>query len=128
MQDSGSDMFVVDSAGSGGNVTVTIGPGTGSQGGIRYNATSDHLEFYVDGAWMPLGDINQMVVLSAEYPGAVLSADSTNNSGIMISDSEGTAFDSMNYYEWSSAETSLNDYDIRFYFPSDLLWVVEVSP
>jgi len=128
MQESGSDMFVVDSAGnatfgggSSGNVTLTLGEGIGYQGGIRYNATSDHLEFYIDGGWMPLGDYTNTVTLSAEYPGAVLSADGSSNSGAMTSDSEGTASDSMNYYEWSSAETSLNDYDIRvrFTLPAD---------
>lgn len=56
------------------------------------------------------------IVLSAEYPGAVLSGDGSNNTGSMTSDSEGTASNSMNYYEWSSSETSLNDYDLRVRF------------
>jgi len=128
MQTAGSDMFVVDSSGnatlgggSTGNVTLTLGPGTGSQGGIRYNSTSEKLEFYVGGTWISLGDYTRYDVLSAEYPGAVLSADGTSNVGSMISDSEGTASNSMNYYEWSSSETSLNDYDVRvrFTLPSD---------
>ncbi len=128
MQTGGSDMFVVDSGGnatfgggSSGNVTLTLGAGTGYQGGIRYNTTSDRLEFYVDEAWVPLGDYTNMITLSAEYSGAVLSADSTSNTGVMTSDSEGTSSDSMNYYEWSSSETSLNDYDVRvrFTLPSD---------
>ena len=126
MQESGSDMFVVDSAGnatfgggSSGNVTLTLGSGVGGgglQGAVRYNATSDLLEFYIDGDWLPLGYIDNKVTISAEYPGAVLSADGSNNSGVMTSDSEGTASNSMNYYEWSSSETSLNDYDVRVRF------------
>lgn len=128
MQNDGDDMFVVDSAGnttlggdSAADVTLTLGAGTGYQGAIRYNATSDHLEFYVDEAWVPLGDYLNIVTLSAEYPGAVLSADGTSNVGVMTSDSEGTSSNSMNYYEWSSSETSLNDYDVRvrFKLPSD---------
>jgi len=128
MQTAGSDMFVVDSGGnttlgggSAGNVTLTLGAGTGYQGAIRYNGTSDRLEFYINGTWVPLGDYTNTVTLSAEYPGAVLSADGTSNTGVMTSDSEGTASNSMNYYEWSSSETSLNDYDVRvrFTLPSD---------
>lgn len=128
MQKSGSDMLVVDSAGNttlgGGsvaNVTLTLGAGTGYQGAIRHNATSDRLEFYINGVWIPLGDYTNTVTLSAEYPGAVLSADGTSNVGVMTSDSAGTASDSMNYYEWSSSATSLNDYDVRvrFTLPSD---------
>ena len=128
MQKSGSDMFVVDSGGnatfggdSSGNVTLTLGEGIGLQGAIRYNATSELLEFYINGAWLPLGYIDNKITLSAEYPGAVLSADGTSNVGVMTSDSEGTASNSMNYYEWSSSETSLNDYDVRvrFTLPND---------
>ena len=123
MQNDGDDMFVVDSAGnatlggdSASNVTLTLGPLTAYQGAIRYNATSGHLEFYIDEGWMPLGDYDNRITISAEYPGAVLSADGTANVGVMTSDSEGTASDSMNYYEWSSSETSLNDYDVRVRF------------
>ncbi len=128
MQKSGSDMFVVDStgnatfgAGSSGNVTLTLGPGTGYQGAIRYNNSSDRLEFYIDEAWVPLGDISSTVTLSAEYAGAVLSPDATNNTGSMISDNTGSTSNSMNYYEWNSSVAALNDYDVRvrFMLPSD---------
>lgn len=131
MTTNGDDMFVVDASGnttlgfgSTGDVTLSIGPGSGGgayQGSIRYNSTSGLLEFYVDEAWVPLGDYGNYHTLSAEYPGAVLSADGTSNIGVMTSDSEGTSANSMNYYEWSSSETSLNDYDVRvrFTLPAD---------
>jgi hypothetical protein len=55
------------------------------------------------------------MILSAEYQGAVLSADGSNNTGNMTADSD-AANDSMNYYEWNSSEASLNDYDVRIRF------------
>ncbi|MDD3474797.1 MAG: hypothetical protein PHP08_02760, partial [Candidatus Dojkabacteria bacterium] len=68
-----------------------------------------------------MASASKTVTLSAEYPGAVLAADGSSNTGFMTSDAEGTTYDSMNYYEWSSSETSLQDYDVRLRFtiPSD---------
>jgi hypothetical protein len=80
------------------------------------------LEFTNDGThWISLGNTVSKFLLSAEYPGAVLSGDGTANSGSMTSDSEGTASKSMNYYEWNSSEVSANDYDVRLRvtLPSD---------
>jgi hypothetical protein len=125
----GSDMFVVDSTGNlsmNGDIevnggTLTLGS-SGDQGSIRYNATDNVLEFTNDGSnWIALGSNTKLEVLSAEYPGATLAADGTSNVGSMTSDAEGTAANSMNYYEWNSSEVSLNDYDvrIRFTLPSD---------
>jgi len=53
------------------------------------------------------------IVMSPEYGGAVLVADGTANVGSMTSDSD---TDSNNYYEWSSSEVTLNDYDVRVRF------------
>ncbi|MDD2270605.1 MAG: hypothetical protein PHG60_03440, partial [Candidatus Dojkabacteria bacterium] len=103
--------------------TIQIGA-NGDSGSIRYNTTNDQLEFSNDGTnWMPLGGLSKTEVLSAEYPGAVMSADGTNNIGFMTSDAEGATSSSMNYYEWNSSETSLQDYDIRvrFTLPNDFV-------
>lgn len=83
---------------------------------------SSGAQFSKDGTnWMPVADKTRVAVLAAEYAGAVLSADGTANVGAMTSDSEGSASNSMNYYEWNSSETTLNDYDVRvrFQLPSD---------
>ncbi|MHC1716650.1 MAG: LamG-like jellyroll fold domain-containing protein [Candidatus Dojkabacteria bacterium] len=129
LQTGGSDMLVVNASGDmslNGDIEVSGGTlslgSTGDQGSIKYNASTNMLEFTNDGtSWMSLGEKASKFILSAEYPGAVFSADGTNNSGNMTADNEGTTSDSMNYYEWLSAETSLNDYDlrVRFELPSD---------
>ncbi len=129
LQTNSVDMMVVSSEGdmtlagdvaiAGGSITLGT---TGDQGSIRYNATDNTIEFSNDGIeWMPLGDIARKVTLSAEYAGAVLSGDGTDNVGAMTSDNTGSSSNSMNYYEWSSAALSLNDYDlrVRFTLPSD---------
>jgi hypothetical protein len=101
--------------------SISIGA-NGDSGGIRYNTTNNELEFSNDGStWIPMAGATKTVTLSAEYPGAVLAADGSSNTGFMTSDAEGSASDSMNYYEWNSSETSLQDYDVRLRFtiPSD---------
>ena len=68
-------------------------------------------------------------VVSPEYPGAVISADGTNNVGTLTSDREATGAGSLynfNYYEFSSGQTSLQDYDVyvRFRIPDNFSsWV-----
>ncbi len=50
---------------------------------------SANVEFSKDGTnWVPMGATTKTVLLAAEYPGAVLSADGTANIGSMTSDSE----------------------------------------
>lgn len=97
--------------------TTYIGA-NGDSGGIRYNTTDNELEFSNDGStWIPMADASKTVTLSAEYAGAVLTADGTSNTGAMTSDAESNHLqDNMNFYEWNSSETSLNDYDIRLRF------------
>ena len=60
-------------------------------------------------------------VFSAEYAGATLYADGTNNVGMMTSDNTGAGNNWMNYYEWSSGEATVQDYDVilRFTLPND---------
>jgi hypothetical protein len=89
----------------------------GDSGSIRYNTTNNELEFSNDGStWIPLADAIKTTTLSAEYPGAVLAADGSANVGFMTSDAEGSASNSMNYYEWNSSESTLQDYDVRLRF------------
>jgi len=63
-------------------------------------------------------------VFSAEYAGAALYADGTDNIGFLTSDNAGSANNWMNFYHWSNTETDgvgTNDYDIilRFTLPED---------
>ncbi|MGA9637025.1 MAG: hypothetical protein WBQ70_00835, partial [Flavobacterium sp.] len=62
------------------------------------------------------------VVYSAEYAGGVLMADGSNNTGVMTSDNTG-APDWMNFYQWSSGQTDVQDYDVilRFTVPNDFV-------
>ncbi|MCD4811513.1 tail fiber domain-containing protein, partial [bacterium] len=96
----------------------------GDSGNIRYNTTDDQLEFSNDGTnWIPLADRSKTMTISAEYAGSVLASDGSDNKGAMTSDAEGSVANSMNYYQWNSSQTSLNDYDIRLRFtlPSDFV-------
>ncbi|WP_411030524.1 beta strand repeat-containing protein [Spongiimicrobium sp. 3-5] len=60
-------------------------------------------------------------VYSAEYAGATLFADGSDNLGMMTSDNTGATGNWMNYYEWSSGEATAQDYDVifRFTLPND---------
>jgi hypothetical protein len=103
--------------------SIQIGA-NGDSGSIRYNTTDNQLEFSNDGStWIAMSDLSKTITLSAEYPGAILSSDGSDNIGSMTSDSESYTKSSMNYYEWNSSETSLQDYDVRvrFTLPDDFL-------
>ncbi len=54
-----------------------------------------------------------------EYPGGILSADGSNNSGSITSNYDGTNIH--NYYEWLNSTGTLNDYDVivRNQIPSE---------
>ncbi len=130
LQTNSVDMMVVDSAGNmtlAGDVAIggaVVLGATGDQGTIRYNTTDNRIEFSNDGiSWMQLGDNTRAITLSAEYSGAVLSGDGSDNVGNMTSDNTGSSSNSMNYYEWSSSAVALNDYDVRvrFTLPSDFV-------
>jgi hypothetical protein len=125
LQTAGTDSFVVNADGDitmSGDIEVQGGSiKLGDSGWIRFNDSTNVLEFTNDGSdWIALGPLASSMILSAEYQGAVLSADGSNNTGNMTADSDALN-NSMNYYEWNSSEASLNDYDvrIRFTLPSD---------
>ncbi len=119
LQTNGSDVFVVNRTGNvtmSGNASVDGGTLTlGNNGNIRFNNATNQIEFSKDGGvtWLKVGDALSKIVLSAEYAGAVLTADGSANTGSMTSDNTGSSSNSMNYYEWNSSELTLNDYDIR---------------
>jgi hypothetical protein len=90
--------------------------------GIKYDTEENILKFSNDGInWISLGEATKTITLSAEYEGAVLAGDGSDNRGIMTSDSEGTESQYMNYYKWTSNQPLLQDYDVRvrFTLPDD---------
>ncbi|KAB1157305.1 hypothetical protein F7018_10265 [Tenacibaculum aiptasiae] len=96
------------------NVTVAkIANGTANQV-LMTNAAGTDVEWRT---------VNNTVkeVLSAEYAGATLYADGTDNLGVMTSDNTGATGNYMNFYEWSSGEATAQDYDVvvRFTLPND---------
>lgn len=126
--------FVVDNAGNAGagdlftasasgatrfiiaqNGTVTIGNSTD---GLVFNPVSGGPTY--SGNARP----SKVITLSAEYPGAVLTASgSATINGSMTSDASSSAALSnfTTYYEWSSTQTSLQDYTVavRVKLPQD---------
>lgn len=74
---------------------------------------------------------NQKVTLSAEYPGATFTADGSNNQGSLSSDfcsgrlsintSVCSATVTHNYYQWTTSQSSAQDYDVyvRYQLPSN---------
>ncbi|MDC8003361.1 hypothetical protein POV27_04825, partial [Aureisphaera galaxeae] len=81
---------------------------TGADGGVYLDATATVVD---------------KMVFSAEYAGAALDADGTDNLGFLTSDNAGSANNWMNYYHWSNTQTDggTNDYDVilRFTLPND---------
>jgi hypothetical protein len=85
--------------------------------------------FYIwnGSAWVrvaTLADVHtgaSKMVFRAEYSGATLMADGSNNTGYMTSDNSGGTESWMNYYEWTSSEATLQDYDVilRVTLPDD---------
>lgn len=89
-----------------------------------YNTTSNTIWFYDGTKWLESGagsGSSTSVVISAEYAGAVMMGDGTNNTGFMTSDNTGSGNGWMNYYEWGSLEASQQDYDVivRIHLPED---------
>ena len=93
-----------------------------NEGRVYYSGTTGTKRLYVcDGTtWLPISAGTLLggpsyTTLSPEYPGAIISADGTNNVGAFTSDREATGSGSLysfNYYEFSSGQTSLQDYDV----------------
>jgi len=102
---------------------IRIGSSNG-EGAIRFNVEKQVLELSNDGTtWVSLGDLGSQMVISPEYPGAILFADGSDNLGAMTSDAEESTGSFRNYYEWVSNKESLQDYDIlvRITLPSDFV-------
>jgi hypothetical protein len=55
--------------------------------------------------------------LAAEYSGAVLDADGSNNTGVLSSGYDNTSGVKMNYYKWTTASGTAQDYDILIRVP-----------
>ena len=66
--------------------------------------------------WTNCGNGSKKVTLTAEYPGAVLKADGTNNNGTMTSDFvsglAGASGYKHTFYDWTTSQGAAQDYDI----------------
>lgn len=66
--------------------------------------------------WTNCGNGSKKVTLTAEYPGAVLKADGTNNNGTMTSDFvsglAGASGYKHTFYDWTTSQGTAQDYDI----------------
>ena len=91
-----------------------------NEGRIYYLGTTGEKKLYLCNgtSWVAVVTGNGGVTyttISPEFPGAIISADGTNNVGTLTSDREATGSGSLysfNYYEFSSGQTSLQDYDV----------------
>jgi hypothetical protein len=94
------------------------GDPTGFNGSMYYNSNAGKFRCYENGAWKDCdttgggggGGATVTVKLAPEFAGMVLNADGTNNSGTLNSGYDGTA--RRNYYDWSTAQATAQDYDI----------------
>ena len=88
---------------------------TSGEGFIGWDETANAIKIYNGTSWASVGGGTTQIVLSPEYPGAIISADGTTNVGTLTSDREATGSGnlySLNYYEFSSGQTTLQDYDV----------------
>ena len=95
------------------------------QGDIWYDTTTNLTKVWDGDSWEPIqAPLTVAQVFSAEYAGASLYADGSDNIGFLTSDNSGFGNSWMNFYHWSNIETDglgSNDYDIilRFTLPAD---------
>jgi fibronectin-binding autotransporter adhesin len=110
-------LLVLDSA--------TSGTPTGVAGAMYYDATANKFKCFTT-TWVDCdttgaggGGNSRTITLIPEYAGGVISADGSNNSGTMTSDYDST--NRRNYYNWTSNQGTLQDYDIvaRSQIPSE---------
>lgn len=116
--DTALTLFVLDTA----TADPTTNGGAIVNGSMFYNSTTGSFRCYIASAWRDCstpGVTSQRITLVPEYAGGVLSPDGTNNSGTMISDYASLH----NYYEWSTTQSSAQDYDIvvRTQLPSNFV-------
>jgi len=102
--------------------TISLGQGDNS-GGIKYDTETKELQFTNNGEdWIALGASTRSVLLSAQYPGGVVTEDGNNNNQAEMTMST-TDIDqnSMNYYQWENKVNSLSSKEIkiRYQLPSD---------
>jgi hypothetical protein len=97
------------------------GDPTGVNGAMYYNSSIGKMRCYQNGNWGNCSNSfnSRKIYMIPEFAGGTLTADGTNNSGVMSSDYDST--DRHNYYSWSSSQASLQDYDIvvRNQIPND---------
>ena len=110
---------------------------TGNVEGLLVYNTSDTLDvvpgyyYWTGSVWAFLGSkaYSGKIVFSAEYEGASLVADGNKNKGSMsVQNTGGVGNNGMNYYQWSSEETVMHDYDVvlRFVLPDDFVaWATD---
>ncbi len=61
-------------------------------------------------AGITTGPVNRSIILNSQFEGASYIADGSNNIGRLYLDNDNTAKE--NYYEWTSSQSTLQDYDI----------------
>jgi hypothetical protein len=97
-------LFVSDSAEIAGQ--LRLGDGTNN---VTVDATNHQIRFNGNSR------NDRKVTLTAEYAGAALDADGSNNTGTMTSGYDGT--NKRNYYNWTTNQGSNQDYDIVVQIP-----------
>ena len=116
---SGSVTISVPAAVNGGvnyNLVLPSTPGSATQC-LQNSSTPGTLQWGSCGGGG--GGVIRTITLVPEYPGGVLHASGSNNSGTMTSEYDSTNVHS--YYQWSSSLGALNNYDIieRTLIPSE---------
>jgi hypothetical protein len=99
---SSASTLVIDAAG-----TITLG-----SGGNTFTISETTGPAYA-GTARP----TKRIALAPEFAGASLTADGTNNTGVMTSDNDKTASSYRNYYNWTTTQGSAQDYDIWIKVP-----------
>jgi hypothetical protein len=99
---SSTALFTVDTASGSGAGTIMIGDSTngatfGNTREVTFNGTARH---------------SKAIRLTAEYPGAVLDADGSTNTGTMTAGLDQSTNPDMAYYKWTTGQAATQDYDI----------------
>jgi hypothetical protein len=90
---------------------------TGFEGAMYYNDNTNKFRCYQNTGWTDCigtggggGGNTRTISLIPEFAGGLLSADGSNNNGVFTTNYDATG--DHNYYEFSSAQSTLQDYDI----------------
>ena len=114
------DLFALD-------VKSSTGDPTGFEGGMYYNTADNKFRCFQNAAWTDCisagGSLTRILKLAPEFPNGTLTASgSATVNGIVTADSyRDTTEGWLNYYEWTSTQSSLNDYTlaVKIALPSD---------